>query len=164
MPTLMKFLWNTWMIIEKVTYVCVLSCIRLFTSPWTVDCQDPLSMEFSRQGYWSGLPFPSPGILPTQGLNPESLALAGVFFTTCATWKPLTKNPLKEPASITNLFQICKLFWKFNSVCFYNLKYSNTSKEVYLWSWVVRTASDHLSSCNKAETEFHLIRNNRCLL
>ena len=38
--------------------------------PWTIAYQAPLSMEFSRQGYWSGLPFPSPGIFPTQGSNP----------------------------------------------------------------------------------------------
>ena len=46
-------------------FVCVqsLSCVQLFATPWTVAHQAPLSMEFSRQEYWSGLPFPSPGIL-----------------------------------------------------------------------------------------------------
>ena len=39
-------------------------CVRLFATPWTVACQGPLSMGFSRQEYWSGLPFPSPGDLP----------------------------------------------------------------------------------------------------
>ena len=63
-------------------------------------CQAPLSMEFSRQGYWSGLPFPSPGTFPTQGSNPESLALADVFFTTCATWKPLIENRPTQRACI----------------------------------------------------------------
>ena len=42
----------------------VLSHIRLFATPWTVALQTPLSMEFSRQEYWSGLPFPSPADLP----------------------------------------------------------------------------------------------------
>ena len=46
-----------------------LSRVRLFATPWTVAYQAPLSMGFSRQGYWSGLPFPSPGIFPTQGSN-----------------------------------------------------------------------------------------------
>ena len=46
------------------------SCVRLFATPWTIAYQAPLSMGFSRQEYWSGLPFPSPGIFPTQGLNP----------------------------------------------------------------------------------------------
>ena len=47
----------------------LLSCVRLSATPWAVAYQAPLSMGFSRQGYWSGLPFPSPGIFPTQGLN-----------------------------------------------------------------------------------------------
>ena len=42
--------------------VCSLSCVRLFATPWTVACQDPLSIEFSRQEYWIGLPFPSLGV------------------------------------------------------------------------------------------------------
>ena len=46
-------------------------------------------MEFSGQEYWSGLPFPSPGDLPDPGIEPMSSALAGVFFTTEPTGKPL---------------------------------------------------------------------------
>ena len=48
--------------------------VQLFTTQWTV-CQAPLSMEFSRQEYWSGLPFPSPGDLPNPGIKPGSPAL-----------------------------------------------------------------------------------------
>ena len=65
------------------------SCSTLWT-PWTVACQAPLSMGFSRQEYWSGLPFPSPGDLPNPGIkftSPESPALASRFFTTSATWE-----------------------------------------------------------------------------
>ena len=46
----------------QYTYICMHACsshIRLFVTPWTVACQAPLSMEFSRQGYWSGVPFPT---------------------------------------------------------------------------------------------------------
>ena len=43
--------------------------------PWTVACQAPLSMEFSRQGYWRGLPFPSPGDLPDPGIKQGLLHL-----------------------------------------------------------------------------------------
>ena len=56
--------------------VCVLSHfsrVRLFVMLWTITCQAPLSTGFSRQEYWSGLPGPSPGIFPTQGLNPHLL-------------------------------------------------------------------------------------------
>ena len=51
------------------------SRVRLFETPWTIAGQAPLSMEFSRQEYWSGLPFPSPGDLPDPGIEPRSSAL-----------------------------------------------------------------------------------------
>ena len=52
-----------------------LSLVRLFATPWTAAYQAPLSMQFSRQEYWSGLPFPSPGDLPDPGIEPGSPAL-----------------------------------------------------------------------------------------
>ena len=61
------------------------SCVWLFVTLWTVAQQTPLSMGFSRQEYWSGLPRPPPGDLPNPGIEPMSLmspALAGGFFTT----------------------------------------------------------------------------------
>ena len=51
---------------------CVLSQVQLFATPWTVALQASLSMEFSRQEYWSGLPFPSPGDLLNPGMEPLS--------------------------------------------------------------------------------------------
>ena len=51
-----------------------LSCVRLFATPWTVAYQAPPSMGFSRQEYWNGLPFPSPGDLPNPGIKPGSPA------------------------------------------------------------------------------------------
>ena len=55
-----------------------------FATPWTVACQASLSLGFSRQEYWSGLPCPPPGDLPNAGIKPTSPALAGGFFTTSA--------------------------------------------------------------------------------
>ena len=52
-----------------------LSHVRFFVTPWTVTCQAPLSMGFSRQEYWSGLPFPPPEDLPNPGIEPGSPAL-----------------------------------------------------------------------------------------
>ena len=52
-----------------------LSRVKLFVTPWTVAYQAPLSMEFSRQEYWSGLPFPSPGDLPDSVIKPGFPAL-----------------------------------------------------------------------------------------
>ena len=61
--------------------VKLLSRVRLFVTPWTVAYQAPPSIEFSRQVYWSGLPFPSPGDLPDPGIEPWSPALQGRCFT-----------------------------------------------------------------------------------
>ena len=72
--------------------MCVLSHyshVQLFVIPWTVAHQAPLTMGFSRQEYWSGLPFPSPGDLPNPGIEPMYPALAGGFFTTEPPGKPL---------------------------------------------------------------------------
>ena len=59
------------------------SHVQLFAAPQTIAHQGPLSMGFSRQEYWSGLPFPSPGI------KLASPALVSRFFTTSATWEAL---------------------------------------------------------------------------
>jgi len=59
--------------------VKLLSRVQLFATPRTVAYQAPRSMEFSRQEYWSGLPFPSPGDLPNPGIEPRSPSLqAGI--------------------------------------------------------------------------------------
>ena len=66
------------------------SCVQLFGTLWTVACEAPLSMGFSRQEYWSGVPFPSLGDFLNTGIEPTSLispALGGGFFTTSATWE-----------------------------------------------------------------------------
>ena len=55
--------------------------VRLFATPWTVAHQAPPPMEFSREEYWSGLPFPSPGDLPDPGIKPGSPALQADAFT-----------------------------------------------------------------------------------
>ena len=82
-------------IVSVMTHVCVcaqlLKHVQLFETPWTIACQAPLSMEFSRQEYWSGLPFPSPGDLPNPGIEPKSLvspALVDDLFTTASPGKP----------------------------------------------------------------------------
>ena len=91
-----------------------LSCVQLFVTPWTEAHQAPLSVEFSRQEYWSGLPLPTLGDLPDLGIKPTSLAslaLAGRFFTNCATQeapvlaltslKSKTQNNQLSPSKLT---------------------------------------------------------------
>ena len=70
----------------------MLSRVQLFAALWTVACQAPLFLEFSKQEYWSELPLPTPGNLPDPGIKPislASLALVDRFFTTRATWEAL---------------------------------------------------------------------------
>ena len=70
------------------------SCMTLAT-PWTAACQAPLSMVFSKQEYWSGLPVSTPGELPDPGIEHKSLtspALAGRFFTPVPPEKPKPLN------------------------------------------------------------------------
>ena len=66
------------------------SSVRLVETPWTVAPQSPPSMGFSRQGYWSGLPFPSPGDLPDPGIEPRSPTLQA---------DALTSEPPEKPQS-----------------------------------------------------------------
>ena len=70
--------------------MCVPSQVQLFATSWTVALQPPLSMGFSRQEYWRGLPFSSPGDLPDPGIGPVSPALAGRVFATSAAWEAHT--------------------------------------------------------------------------
>ena len=71
---------------------CVLN--RVFVTPWTAGHQTPLSLGFSRQEYWSGLLFPSPGNLLDDALmKPGPPALAGGFFTTSASWEKRVTAP-----------------------------------------------------------------------
>ena len=75
---------------ERLTVLSHFSSVGLFATLWAVACHAPLFMEFSRQEYWSRLPFPSPGDLPHPGIKStslKSLALAGRFFTTSTTWE-----------------------------------------------------------------------------
>ena len=89
---------------KKKTLIIVHSCVLshfsnawLFVTLWAVACQAPLSMGFSRQECWSGLPCPPPGDLPDPRIEPSSFmspALTDGFFTTRATWEALIVNPL----------------------------------------------------------------------
>ena len=60
---------------RKLSFLCVLSHVPLLGTPWTAARQNPLSMGFPPQEYWSGLPFPTLGDLPTQGFKPHLLCL-----------------------------------------------------------------------------------------
>ena len=69
--------------------MCILSCVRLLSTPWSVAHQVPLPTGLARQDDWSGLPFPSvsPEDLPDPEMEPVAPVLASRFFTTNAAWK-----------------------------------------------------------------------------
>ena len=79
---LKSFLWS-YLFIPSVT--SCLESVQLFVTPWTVDYQAPLSVGFSRQEYWSGLPFSSPGDLPNPGIS----HIVGRHFTIWATMEAI---------------------------------------------------------------------------
>ena len=84
----------------------LLSCVQLCMTPWTTAaCQAPLSMRFSRQGYWSGLPFPSPGDLPDPGIEPGSPALQADALPSEPPGKPKV-NFLESKSSVSK----CSLY------------------------------------------------------
>ena len=81
----------------------MLNCIQLCATPWAVAHQAPLSVEFSRQEYWSGLPFPSLGDLSDTGIKLASSALAGGFFTAEQPERPQTwRHPQNQEELVSN--------------------------------------------------------------
>ena len=79
--------------------------VRLFATPWTVAYWAPLSMGFSGQGDWSGLPFPSPGDLPNPGIEPRSPALQADTLPSEPLGRPL---PYSRPKVNTDWVNRCK--------------------------------------------------------
>ena len=95
---------------------CVVLCsesvshpVLLFVTPWTVAPQAPLSKEFSRQEYWSGLPFLSPGGLPNPGIKPESPALQADSLQSAPPGKPMFGTlPCPKPRIMSlHLYYLC---------------------------------------------------------
>ena len=113
--------------IRKVWKCQLLSCVWLFVTPWNVALQAPLSMEFSNQEYWSGLPFPSTGDLPDPRIEPGSPALQADSLLSeapgsgtgamCAKslqlgltlWDPMNCSP--PGSSVHGIFQARGLEW-----------------------------------------------------
>ena len=103
---------------SKKVKVKSLSCVQLFATPWTVTYQAPLSMGFSRQEYWSGLPCCPPGNLTDLGIKPESLmspalaaaAAAAKSHQSCPTLcDPTDGSPLGS--SVPGILQARILEW-----------------------------------------------------
>ena len=131
--------------------MCMLSHsshLRLFATLRTVAHQAPLSMGFSRQEYWSGLPCPPPGD-PDPGIDPASLmspALAGGFFTTTTTWEAQFlcgwTASSELPSQILRLFLFLILlciryfFYRFAIDISYFLQFKWSNEFCYKFSWI----------------------------
>ena len=86
---------NSFLIVDFLrnqSLLCVCSCVWLFATLWTITCQVPLSVEFSRQEYWSGLPCPPAGDLPDPGIELASPALQAVSLLLSHQGSPITLN------------------------------------------------------------------------
>ena len=92
-------------------YYCLVAsfCLTLFAIPWTVAHQVPLSIEFSRQEYWSRLPFPSPGDLPNPGIEPGSSALQTDALPYVLTTKPCPLGPYLPVTTTCSFFSFSEL-------------------------------------------------------
>ena len=124
--------------------MCVLSCILFFVTPWPVTHQAPLPVEFSTRQYWSGLPSPAPGDLPSPRIKPASLlsaALAGGFFATVPPQKPRC---------------LCRLF---------NVQWSEA--DVFSTRWLLFSQNSRLACweeqgrCGNGEEERVVLRNGK---
>ena len=93
-------------------FVYSLSCVQLFVTPWTVACQAPLSLGFSRQEDWSRLLFAPPGDLPHPGAEPTFPTLAGWFFST----EPPGKSSAMCNSCQFLYFLVLASIWFFKSV------------------------------------------------
>ena len=91
----------------KKVKVKSLSRVRLFATPWTVAYQAPPSLGFSRQEYWSGLPFPFPGDLPDPGIEPRSPAMEA---------DALTSEPPEKPYKTVIYTSFAPQLFSFSSV------------------------------------------------
>ena len=116
---------TNWLKVEmRCVHVCVLnrfSCVQLFATLWTVACQDPLSMEFSRQEYWNGLPFPPPGDLSDPGIHrqlpllyshvPGNVSTPAGWRWTASSWGSEVSCPQGTQANSKRVLKPRRFWW-----------------------------------------------------
>ena len=130
-------------------WVNLLSLVQLFATPWTVAHQAPPSMGFSRQEYWSGLPFPSAGDLPNLGIEPRSPALQADALTSEPPGKPyrffLKSHPQFNSVQLLSCVQIFATPWI--PACQASLSITNSQNLLKLMSIKSMMPSSHLILC-----------------
>ena len=123
-----------------------LSRVRLFATPWTVACQAPQSMEFSRQEYWSGLPFPSPRDLTDPGIEPGSPALRA---DALPSEKSIVEKDTYTSVLMAALFTVART-WK-------QLRYSSRDE------WINKVWCVYIHSHTYTHTELLLSQEKECI-
>ena len=117
---------------DNLVWVKSLSRVRLFATPWTVAYQASPSMGFSRQKYWSGLPFPSPGDLPDPGIEPGSPALEADALTSEPPGKPIKWVKIELSFILRNWTYVV-------DESLFPLIVENTCNGIYKWKFKLRS-------------------------
>ena len=121
------------------------SRVRLFATPWTAAYHAPPSMGFSRQEYWSGLPFPSPGDLPDPGIEPRSPTLQADTLTSEPPGKPLCYLPFSD--SVQSLSVVWLFVTQRNAALQASLSITNSRSLFKLMLIESMMPSNHLILC-----------------
>ena len=150
--------------------VCALSCVKLFATPWMAAHQPPLSLEFSWQEYWSGLPFSTPGDLPDLGIEHMSLALANEFFTTVppensTPWSPRSpqcswQHSLQRPGRGNNLDVHRQMSgWRWGACTQWNIiqPLKKNAFDSVLVSWVSLEPVRQSGVSQKEKNKYHML-------
>ena len=149
--------WNQ-LINNCVLFFQLLSCVWLFATKWTVVCQAPLSMGFSRQEYWSGFPFPSPGDVPNPGIKSRSPALQTDPLPSESPGKPLIEA---DPLTTTQ-----ELAEELNTglSTFYTWHLKQIGKVKKLDTWVPHELTTNQKTCHFEASSSLILHNNEPFL
>ena len=122
--------------------------LQLFVTPWTLVCQAPLFMEFPRQEYWSGLPFPSPEDFPDPGIKPISPALAGRFSTAEPWGRPQWRSHWGKVTESATLDASLKALGRILFPCFFQLPGTTWTRGLLLASPFLQLPTSNVRLCS----------------
>ena len=125
---------------------CSLSCVQLFVTPWSIASQVPLSLGFSQQGYWSGLPFPPPGELPWSRHQTHVSCIGRQIFTTEPSGNPTTDCSVQF-SSVQSLSRVQLFVTPWITARQASLSITNSQSLLKLMSIELVVPSNHLILC-----------------
>ena len=128
-----------------------LSHVWIFATPWTVADQAPQSIEFSRQEYWSGVPFPSPGDLPGPGIEPVSLTLWADTLPSEPPGKPLWENGVSN-VDLLECFRVYMTSLMQVNIVRGNINWKSGYLQIKNIQWTHRNSKERNSSIKQKKT------------